>query len=1149
MKTYRIAAMTVAILVVIQHPAAAEQLGPITLVVQREGGEPIADAQVHCVNWEYETLRTTPLQDNEKGITDSNGQVTFQDKTIGQVFVQVIAGAQGGWYRVHDGGDHPVVTLTAGTGHTLRGSVRTPGGEPMEGVRILADGCLPAGKTDAAGRFAIPNAGVPYSPELVFVEEGYAPFETRVHFDANEVKIALKPSVKVPVKVVYPDGTPAANAGVSGGPRWNWGLKTDDQGLATIPHMPVGEESGLNASARRDEIVYQVHQRFTVPPASPDRITLTLEAVHYVDVKGKLVHAETGEPVVGRVFMDNSPEFYSPRERTHTGEDGKFAFEDVWPGHYWLFAAPTTPTLYQVGGPQQVHLPEDTGEVVVEVSIDEGCAIRGTVMTADGKPVEKQQVMWQPMPHYRAIWTDGAGHFVIPHLDGVGLTYTVEVSDEYQRVVKANIGPMEKGQIVSGVELRLPAAMKPAVLRGTVTDPSGEPLPNVRLSFLYDEGIEPRSISATTNESGNYELEIVNSGVVELSASRGVQIEQGRRSDNLSVACRILGPDRIELSANRDRELALVVQPEELQMLAGRVTDPQGRAIEGCDVRLLFGEHGSDGISMGGQAEFQTRNLPEEPFVMEVTAQGYKARALPEADVAAARSGGLNVILEPGPFAIGESVWATVTGTPPTPESVARFPLAERIRKNEWHYYQRAQPPKPQDPAAAARTQSYQKQLRVLDADGNPVKRIYLEPLHSLPVPEQRLYASESNRQLQSLVGADGTYQLPLGSYGAIVYTADSGRVLVKPEWSNQPAETTDVVLQEAASLELRIQGADKNAAAGVPIYIGKMAWDHEANAQAFQIGETGPDGAFRLDRLAPGFHGFAVGAMGRSMRMVTVQLQPGEARVEAFDVSVDPHADPQIQLQHWREALRDRVRREGVTETLQEKVDALSAKERRQLERAVLDGIAVLPDTIGWRGWEANEMQLYAALVIVLKDEDAVPLLQDHLAGLQSGEDRGTFWGRPETAGAIANAIVALEGDDSTEYFAGLAGDPAADRAVRLAALLALGEIGSKGSAEAFARLRDAAYGSPNAPERKEAYTHAERMTESAHMVLWVLSGNGGMAPRPFNADAYSGATVSEDYTSGSLNTTTFGGWTDLQFRRVGDEWLLTQIGGTLVV
>ena len=148
-----------------------------------------------------------------------------------------------------------------------------------------------------------------------------------------------------------------------------------------------------------------------------------------------------------------------------------------------------------------------------------------------------------------------------------------------------------------------------------------------------------------------------------------------------------------------------------------------------------------------------------------------------------------------------------------------------------------------------------------------------------------------------------------------------------------------------------------------------------------------------------------------------------------------------------------------------------------------------------------------------------------------------------------MADAIVALEGVRAVDFFAGVAGDPGRDRAARLASLLALGQIGTEHSAAAFKELRDKAFGRPNAPQPRASYTHAERMAETAHMVFWVMTMDGSSVPsRSFNPDLYTGARVSEDYTTGTLDTKALGGWTSLHFRRVGDEWLLDHVGTTVV-
>ncbi|MCC6699533.1 MAG: hypothetical protein IT365_28160, partial [Candidatus Hydrogenedentes bacterium] len=275
------------------------------------------------------------------------------------------------------------------------------------------------------------------------------------------------------------------------------------------------------------------------------------------------------------------------------------------------------------------------------------------------------------------------------------------------------------------------------------------------------------------------------------------------------------------------------------------------------------------------------------------------------------------------------------------------------------------------------------------------------------------------------------------------------------------------------------------------------------------------------------------------------------ETRKEAVELAANRTPDDaQSLLQQWRESKASDQRAPQQAQAWGAEVKALPAGVQRDLRKAVRHSLEALPNAIGWRGWMASELQLITALAAHLHDNDALPILKKKLHDLQPDSEQDTFyWGSPQTAGALAEAIVALEGEKAVDYFAELAGDVSCDRGSRIAALIALGQIGTEKSAAAFKRLRDAAYDRPNAPPRKETYTHAERMAETAHMIFWVLTTDlSSPLARPFEPKAFTGATVSENYGEGTLNTTMFGGWTDLHFRRVGEEWLLARIGSTMV-
>ncbi|MCC6696202.1 MAG: hypothetical protein IT365_11285, partial [Candidatus Hydrogenedentes bacterium] len=897
-------AMCAAIPMVLAWCASAVELGSIRLAIQDKQGQPVPGASVIAINWDSEIVRTEALRDNEKGTTDEKGQVTFNEKTIGQVFVRVQAGDQGGWFRVQDREKAGPVTLTLDTGQTVTGTVRDTSGAPIAGARILADSCLPIGETDAAGRFSVPNYGVGYSPQLIFAKEGFVPDGTHVHFEAAEISFTLKRAVVIQGRVLMPDGTPAKDAWIGAGVRGAWELKSGADGTFTIPALPLGEEHVISAGCRVNEVVYEARQRVTVTDPSPGPVMLQLEEVKFGSVRGRMIHASTGKPVSGRVFLDTSNEFYSPREEVNTDEEGRFAIEGLNPGAYWLFAGPVTKTLYMVGGPKQVSITEETLNPEVELSVDDGCALRGSVLAADGTPVAGRQIMWQPMTHYRAVWTDEAGKFIIPYLDGAGVTYTIEVRDELQRVVSKSVGPLEKGQIVSDIELRMLPPMVPAALRGSVRDEAGTPLPNVRLRFRYTESGSPWGLEATTDAKGEYSTQIVRSGPVEVAASIGVQIERDGSSDNLSRECEVLGSKTLTLVEGKDASLDLTVRTVPMGILAGTVTDPEGKPVHAY-IHLVYGGKEQETSNEYREGEFMFRNLPAQSYLLEVTAYGYKARMLRPGVDFVQSDAPVVIVLQPGPFAYDESVWETVTGTPATQESVDAYPEAKYVREKEWSYHEEAKRPKRDEKQQARQQpQSYRKAMRILDESGEPLKRVIIEELNSLPDYEVLLYKGPG-RQVQPQSSDTGVYTFtPANSYGAIVSAPGLSRVYVRPEWTDKPDMIQDVMLRRPAALELMVRDKNGKALANTPVYTGRFAWDNPVNAKVYLIGATGEDGTLRFDALAPGFHGLAVGELGSTMRLVLVNVEPGETRKEAVELAANRTPDDaQSLLQQWRES------------------------------------------------------------------------------------------------------------------------------------------------------------------------------------------------------------------------------------------------------
>jgi hypothetical protein len=151
----------------------------------------------------------------------------------------------------------------------------------------------------------------------------------------------------------------------------------------------------------------------------------------------------------------------------------------------------------------------------------------------------------------------------------------------------------------------------------------------------------------------------------------------------------------------------------------------------------------------------------------------------------------------------------------------------------------------------------------------------------------------------------------------------------------------------------------------------------------------------------------------------------------------------------------------------------------------------------------------------------------------------------------APASPPEKTEGKKSVGFYLKIIKDSQKPSLERQQALAALGQIGSARSIAAWKKLRDTAYAKPGAPQKKETYTHAERMAEAAMMVLCVIpdapeESNYGVTLQP-NQES---AKVDEDYATATMcfsgrarTLTDASGSMNVTFRRFGDEWLVSDI------
>ncbi|MCC6488057.1 MAG: hypothetical protein IT364_11210 [Candidatus Hydrogenedentes bacterium] len=529
--------------------------GPLTIVVQDQDGKPVPNAEVHCVNWDYGP-RFTELGPEEKGVTDRDGRVHFQDRTFGGAFARVKAGELGGWFRIQGASpEHPEVEIQTGLGHTVTLKAKLPG------VLVLADGCLPIGLTDERGMLSAPNFGLGYDPNFAFTKEGYAWTTGSAFRDHSTVEVEMRPGTDIEGVVLGPDGAPVEGADVSTGPYSFKPMKTTAEGrfrLSRCPQSERGASQQLCAHMRANEVLLWAEEQVVLETPLVSGVVLRLAAVqsHSYTVRGRVIRAETGQPVKAKIYQNTSESLSGGKVAASTGRDGHFSIQINRSMGYWYLALPEDPTL-RTDGPM-LYVGNKEGEwedKEVEFRVTEGCAIEGRAISEDGTPINDKYVYYlDPDTTFHPPTTDERGRFMLPHLNGAGKAYELYVSDSFGRQGRVTVGPMKQGELRRDVEILLPPQVEPSRLRGTVSDPNGKPMPGMRLQLYFGDPPKPDTTEALTDDRGEYEVKVLYSGPAKVIISS--------LTPGYILRHRVFDSDEVLLDATKDAEHDFTVSQE-----------------------------------------------------------------------------------------------------------------------------------------------------------------------------------------------------------------------------------------------------------------------------------------------------------------------------------------------------------------------------------------------------------------------------------------------------------------------------------------------------------------------------------------------------------------------------------------------------------
>ena len=286
------------------------------------------------------------------------------------------------------------------------------------------------------------------------------------------------------------------------------------------------------------------------------RTDIKLELPAEIDVQGRVIDSESGQPVAGISLLvepDNirtNSHLYIPN-RTVSGPDGQFSFKGIpWGRHILRVLSPSDMTAEWVG--KQIPLDMQAGQPVsdIAVKVSNGAIVEATVLdAATREPLQNARVTAWGQDVSKTAWTREAGKVQMRLPVGEYNMYAEQKdcsgyrSDEKVSITENTTTPVE-----------ILLDREPCV-SGLVIDESGEPVSEA-IVRIYPEGDE-----TLTNSLGEFQV--------------GYEAREGeKRLIARHIQRNLAAVVRIETES---KEARITLQPA--LSITGQVTDPNGIGI------------------------------------------------------------------------------------------------------------------------------------------------------------------------------------------------------------------------------------------------------------------------------------------------------------------------------------------------------------------------------------------------------------------------------------------------------------------------------------------------------------------------------------------------------------------------------------------
>jgi RNA polymerase sigma-70 factor (ECF subfamily) len=614
------------------RPEASERL-LAGRVVADEDGTPVEDARIVAVE-EHEAERHggVVLWGDKVAVVrsapDGRFSVPLQEHPYP---IKLVVTAPGRAPLVRVVASDPGDLRLPASGLRLEGDVVAKAtGQPVPGVtvHVSQDGAEASAVSDAAGRFVFPGLAPGRATLKVGAADGFVPLErpVRVEPGAN-VRLEVEASATLVVRGVDGGGDPVAigvDVSVDGGGS-QFSSATREQvfpGLAPGAriHVSVERERSAAMTSGIADALFEV----TLAPGERRVLTATIDPakdatidVFASDARGAaLVGAKLN---VRRAPSEGKLEFTGLGLDATTGKDGHRSFT-LPPGRYdlRLDGQPACPTVVVAASERKSVVAKRKGDRKLE----------GTVVTADGKAVERAQVTFYadlggdedegPSQEVTAE-SDAGGHFTlegIPDLLAPRATLMVwKMGFEASETELATLARLD------GLEIKLEAEPPKAEIKVTIELPAGKTLPDRSQVFF-----------ASDRYGCGAALE---NDVATLAIPRGFT----GRLIVVAPGCATLSGPVVE--AGKDAAVRIAFSPVKGRTISGRIVDAAGKAVAGGHAGILGIMKWSDGAADGS---FTIEDAPLEAFELDVGGRRFEQKHVP---VGAGEVAPLVIALEP----------------------------------------------------------------------------------------------------------------------------------------------------------------------------------------------------------------------------------------------------------------------------------------------------------------------------------------------------------------------------------------------------------------------------------------------------------------------------------------------------------------------